>query len=53
MESMTDVRTNSPSSATVSRRSKKLSWDAPNMKFTNDDEANRYVKEPYRNGWRL
>ena len=35
------------------RRSKKLYWDAANMRFTNDEEANKYVKEPYRDGWRL
>ncbi len=35
------------------RRGKKLYWDAPNMKFTNDEEANKYVKEPYRDGWSL
>jgi hypothetical protein len=38
---------------TLSRRSKKLSWDAANLRFTNDEEANRLIKEPYRNGWRL
>jgi predicted dehydrogenase len=35
------------------RRGKKLYWDAPNMKFTNDEEANQYVREPYRDGWHL
>jgi hypothetical protein len=35
------------------RRGKKLYWDAPNMRFTNDEEANQYVKEPYRDGWQL
>jgi predicted dehydrogenase len=35
------------------RRSKKLYWDAANMRFTNDEEANKYVKEPYRSGWSL
>jgi len=35
------------------RRDKKLAWDGPNMRFTNDDEANRYVREPYRQGWSL
>jgi predicted dehydrogenase len=32
---------------------KTLQWDGENMKVTNDDEANRYVKQPYREGWSL
>ncbi len=35
------------------RRGKKLAWDGPNMRFTNDDEANKYIQEPYRTGWSL
>ena len=35
------------------RTGKKLDWDAENMKFTNDSDANEYVKEPYRSGWSL
>lgn len=35
------------------RRGRKLAWDGPNMRFTNDDEANKYIKEPYRVGWSL
>ena len=30
---------------------KKLLWDAVNMKITNFDEANQYVKREYRTGW--
>ena len=30
---------------------KKLLWDAPNMKITNFDEANQFVKRDYRQGW--
>ncbi|MFN5135236.1 MAG: Gfo/Idh/MocA family protein [Chitinophagaceae bacterium] len=30
---------------------KKLLWDAKNMKITNFDEANQFVKREYRNGW--
>jgi predicted dehydrogenase len=30
---------------------KKLIWDAPNMKITNFDEANQFVKREYRKGW--
>lgn len=35
------------------RRGKRLAWDGPNMRFTNDDEANKYIQEPYRTGWSL
>src|SRR5882757_6353067 len=32
---------------------KKLLWDAKNMKITNFDEANAFVKREYRMGWSL
>lgn len=32
---------------------KKLLWDARNMKITNFDEANAFVKRDYREGWTL
>ena len=32
---------------------KKLLWDGINMKITNFDEANQFVKREYREGWRL
>ena len=32
---------------------KKLLWDGPNMKITNYDEANEFVKRQYREGWSL
>lgn len=32
---------------------KKLTWDAKNMKITNFDEANQFVKREYRAGWSL
>jgi predicted dehydrogenase len=32
---------------------KKLLWDARNMKITNFDEANQFVKRQYRDGWTL
>lgn len=32
---------------------KKLLWDAKNMKVTNFDEANQFVKREYRQGWSL
>jgi predicted dehydrogenase len=30
-----------------------LVWDGPNMKITNFDEANQFVKRTYRQGWSL
>ncbi len=35
------------------RVGRKLYWDGPNMKFTNDDEANQYLHREYREGWSL
>ncbi len=35
------------------RTGKKLYWDPENMKFTNDEGANKYLREPYRDGWSL
>ncbi|TDE16763.1 Gfo/Idh/MocA family protein [Dyadobacter psychrotolerans] len=32
---------------------KKLEWDAANMKVTNYEPANQYVKREYRDGWEL
>jgi predicted dehydrogenase len=32
---------------------KKLLWDAQNMKITNFDAANEFVKREYRDGWKL
>jgi predicted dehydrogenase len=32
---------------------KKLLWDGINMKITNFDEANQFVKREYREGWKL
>ncbi|RPD37984.1 Gfo/Idh/MocA family protein [Chitinophaga barathri] len=31
----------------------KLLWDGPNMKITNFDDANQFVKRSYRDGWTL
>ena len=31
----------------------KLLWDGPNAKFTNNEEANKLVNPPYREGWKL
>ena len=35
------------------RAGKQLDWDATNRRFTNDERANKYVKEAYRGGWTL
>jgi len=32
---------------------KKLLWDHKNMRFTNNEEANKYVRPPFRKGWEL
>jgi len=32
---------------------KRLMWDAKNMKITNFEEANQFVKREYREGWKL
>jgi hypothetical protein len=32
---------------------KKLLWDGKNMKITNFDEGNQFVKRDYREGWKL
>ncbi len=32
---------------------KKLLWDGENMKITNFDEANQFVKREYREGWKM
>jgi predicted dehydrogenase len=32
---------------------KKLEWDGPGMKFTNDEEANQLLHREYREGWTL
>lgn len=37
----------------IRRLGEKLLWDGANMKVTNDDEANKFVKQPCREGWSL
>ena len=32
---------------------RELKWDGENMRVTNHDEANEWVKRPYRKGWSL
>ena len=35
------------------RAGKRLEWDGPNMKVTNDEAANQYLQREYREGWSL
>ncbi|MFC1793581.1 Gfo/Idh/MocA family protein [Planctomycetota bacterium] len=35
------------------RFGKKLKWDGPNMKFSNEEAANQYLHREYRRGWTL
>jgi predicted dehydrogenase len=35
------------------RTGRKLTWDAPGMKFVGDDDANQYLHYEYRQGWAL
>jgi len=30
-----------------------LLWDAPSLKFSNSEEANKYLRREYRPGWTL
>ena len=32
---------------------RKLTWDTENVRFTDCDEANKYINPPYRKGWTL
>jgi hypothetical protein len=40
-------------SAKLEGGSKRLLWDGPNMRITNFEPANQYVKREYRKGWSL
>ena len=35
----------------VGKLGEKLEYDAANMKFTNNEQANRYLSKAYRKGW--
>ncbi|MHC4539609.1 MAG: Gfo/Idh/MocA family protein [Planctomycetota bacterium] len=37
----------------IRNQNRKLIYDVKNMRITNDDEANQYVKGPFRDGWVL
>jgi predicted dehydrogenase len=34
-------------------KGRKVEWDGPNMKVTNDPDLNAWVRREYRNGWRV
>ena len=36
----------------IRRSGTRLEWDASQMKFTNDAEANTFVGTKYRDGWK-
>ncbi len=48
-----DIKIETNGKATFPGRNKKLLWDAKNMKVTNFDEVNQFVKRQYRDGWKL
>ena len=35
------------------RAGKRIEWDGPNLKITNDAAANRFLRREYRQGWSL
>jgi predicted dehydrogenase len=46
-------RQDNPNQFDYPGRNIKLLWDGANMKITNFDEANQFVKREYRAGWKL
>ncbi len=48
-----DVKTEVNGKTDFPGRNKKLLWDTKNMKVTNFDDVNQFVKREYRNGWTL
>lgn len=46
-------RENKPDQFDFPGRTIKLLWDGANMKITNFDDANQFVKREYRTGWKL
>jgi predicted dehydrogenase len=46
-------RPNSTNQFDFPGRGIKLLWDGPNMKITNFDDANQFVRREYRQGWKL
>jgi hypothetical protein len=48
-----NARAGSPMRKVYPSRGKKLLWDAKNMRVTNVDIDNQYVKGEYRDPWKL
>jgi hypothetical protein len=48
-----DIQKKDGARTTYPGRYIKLLWDGENMKITNFDEANQFVKREYRDGWSL
>ncbi len=48
-----DVQTQTGGKTEYPGRHIKLLWDGPNMRITNFEEANQFVKRTYRTGWSL
>ena len=46
-----DIQVQNNGKTSYPGRYKKMLWDNNNMKITNFDEANQFVKRTYRNGW--
>jgi hypothetical protein len=44
-------RNNEPGTFDYPGRGIKLLWDGPNMRVTNFEDANQFVKRKYREGW--
>jgi hypothetical protein len=49
----TETNPNPPVQYDYPGRNIKLLWDGENMKITNFEEANQFVKREYREGWKL
>ena len=47
------AKANKPNEFDYPGRNIKLLWDGDNMKITNFDDANQFVKRNYREGWTL
>ncbi len=48
-----DIKTEVGGKTKYPGRNKKLLWDAKNMRVTNFDDVNQFVKREYRKGWTL
>jgi hypothetical protein len=48
-----NIRKNKTDGSYDTPGNKKLMWDGANMKITNFEDANQFVKREYREGWKL